>query len=211
MRKVILFLGVGFMFPLMMISVNVKGQKTVTIGKQIWMTENLTVDKFRNGDSIPKAKTDKEWANAKNNKQPAWCYYDNDSANGAIYGKLYNWYAVNDIRGLAPKGYHVPSDSDWTQLSDLLGKNLAAIKMKSKSGWKKDHNGTNESGFSALPGGYRGLFDNSLYIGSIGQWWSSTENTILGAETRFLYYNNGYLIKKNEFKGAGFSVRCLLD
>ncbi|MFM7765029.1 MAG: FISUMP domain-containing protein, partial [Sphingomonadales bacterium] len=80
----------------------------VTIGKQVWMTKNLDVDKFRDGSSIPEAKTDEEWKKAGKNKQPAWCYYNNDPANGAKYGKLYNWYAVNDSRGLAPVGYHIP-------------------------------------------------------------------------------------------------------
>ena len=93
----------------------------VTIGNQIWMTKNLNVDKFRNGDPILEAKTDEEWQKAGEKKQPAWCYYDNDPKNGEQYGKLYNWYAVNDPRGLAPEGYHVPTDAEWTQLSDYLG------------------------------------------------------------------------------------------
>ena len=87
--------------------------KTVQIGTQVWMTKNLDVSSFRNGDPIPEAKTDEEWKKAEENKQPAWCYYDNNSANGAKYGKLYNWYAVNDPRGLAPIGFRVPTDEDW--------------------------------------------------------------------------------------------------
>jgi uncharacterized protein (TIGR02145 family) len=110
--------------------------QTVTIGTQVWMTKNLDVDHFRNGDAIPQAKTDEEWKRAGENKQPAWCYYNNDPANGVKYGKLYNWYAVNDQRGLAPAGYHVPSDEEWTILSDYLGgSDIAGKKMKSKSGW----------------------------------------------------------------------------
>lgn len=108
--------------------------QTITIGTQVWMTKNLDVATFRNGDSIPQAKTNEEWVNAGINKQPAWCYYDNDPANGAKYGKLYNWYAVNDPRGLAPVGYHIPSDAEWTKLGDFLGSD-AGTKMKSKSGW----------------------------------------------------------------------------
>ena len=95
--------------------------QTVTIGTQVWMTKNLDLATFRNGDPIPEAKTDEEWEKAGENKQPAWCYYDNDPANGAKYGKLYNWYAVIDSRGLAPVGYHIPSDADWTKLNDFLG------------------------------------------------------------------------------------------
>jgi uncharacterized protein (TIGR02145 family) len=111
--------------------------QTVSIGKQVWMTKNLNVDKFRNGDPIPQAKTATEWKAAGENKQPAWCYYDNDPANGAKYGKLYNWYAVNDSRGLAPAGYHIPSDAEWTALTDYLGGyEVAGKKMKSTSGWQ---------------------------------------------------------------------------
>jgi uncharacterized protein (TIGR02145 family) len=108
--------------------------QTVTIDKQVWMTKNLNVDKFRNGDPIPQAKTDAEWEAAGENKQPAWCYYDNDTANGAKYGKLYNWFAVNDSRCLAPAGYHIPTDAEWTTLENYLG-NDAGNKMKSTSGW----------------------------------------------------------------------------
>lgn len=107
----------------------------VKIGTQVWMSKNLDVDTFRNGDKIPEAKTNEEWRAATENKQPAWCYYENDPANGAKYGKLYNWYAVNDSRGLAPIGWHIPSDSEWTALETSLG-NDAGIKMKSEAGWK---------------------------------------------------------------------------
>lgn len=108
--------------------------KSVTIGKQEWMSENLNVSTFRNGDPIPEAKTNEEWKNAGENMQPAWCYYDNDPKNGAKYGKLYNWFAVNDSRGLAPEGWHVPTYEDWETLKKNLGENLAK-KMKSTNGW----------------------------------------------------------------------------
>jgi uncharacterized protein (TIGR02145 family) len=108
--------------------------QTVSIGSQVWMTKNLDVDKFRNGDPILEAKTVQDWVKAVENKQPAWCYYDNNPANGTKYGKLYNWYAVNDPRGIAPVGYHVPSDAEWTKLKDFLGSD-AGIKMKNASGW----------------------------------------------------------------------------
>jgi uncharacterized protein (TIGR02145 family) len=110
--------------------------QTITIGTQVWMSKNLDVATFRNGDPIPQAKTDEEWEKAGENKQAAWCYYENDPANGVKYGKLYNWYAVNDSRGLAPFGYHIPSDAEWTKLTDFLGGyGVAGTKMKSKSGW----------------------------------------------------------------------------
>jgi uncharacterized protein (TIGR02145 family) len=120
------------------------------------MTENLNVDKFRNGDPIPEAKIDEEWEEADENGEPAWCYYDNDSTNGVKYGKLYNWYAVTDPRGLAPEGWNVPIDEEWTTLIDFLGgEDVAGTKMKSTSGWAESGNGTKESGFSGLPGGNR--------------------------------------------------------
>jgi uncharacterized protein (TIGR02145 family) len=180
----------------------------IIIGNQIWMTKNLNVDKFRNGDPIPEAKTDEEWENAGEDKQPAWCYYNNDPANGEKFGKLYNWYAVNDPRGLAPEGWHIPSDAEWTQLTGYLGgESVAGTKMKSSSDWGKDGNGTNESGFSGLPGGYRGFNDFGLY----GYWWSSTESGTNYAWYRYLVYGNGSVSRTNFGKEGGFSVRCLRD
>lgn len=101
-------------------------QETITNGLQVWMTKNLNEDKFRNGDHIPQATSIEEWKSAGENKQPAWCYYDNDPANGAKYGKLYNWYAVNDPRGLAPKGYHIPSGEELLKLNEYLGEDAGA-------------------------------------------------------------------------------------
>ena len=113
------------LFSLLLVVIIGKGtatfSQTVTIGTQEWMTKNLDVSTFRNGDPIPEAKTDEEWKKADEEGLPAWCYYDNDTANGAKYGKLYNWYAVNDSRGLATVGYHIPSDAEWTKLIDFLG------------------------------------------------------------------------------------------
>ena len=184
----------------------------VTIGTQVWMTKNLDVSTFRNGDPIPEAKTNEEWKKAGENGQPAWCYYDNEPANGEKYGKLYNWYAVNDPRGLAPKGWHVPSDKEWTTLTDYLGgEEIAGTKMKSTSGWKQDGNGTNESGFSGLPGGYRYSYGIFNYIGFNGFWWSSTESLTYFAWARYLNYNNGYVFRSFYSKDGGFSVRCLRD
>jgi uncharacterized protein (TIGR02145 family) len=187
-------------------------QKEVKIGTQVWMVENLNVEKFRNGDSIPEAKTDEEWEKSGDEKKPVWCYYDNDPKNGDKYGKLYNWYAVNDPRGLAPKGWHVPSDEEWTLLADYLGgKEQAGDKIKSKTGWNKDGNGTNSSGFSGLPSGFRnsiGMFD---YIGEHGYWWSSTEANTANAWNRSPRYNTGFFSKNFNYKSNGFSVRCLRD
>jgi uncharacterized protein (TIGR02145 family) len=182
----------------------------VVIGTQTWTTKNLDVATFRNGDAIPQAKTDEEWGAASENKQPAWCYYENNTANGTKYGKLYNWYAVNDARGLAPAGYHIPTDEEWTVLSTFLGgEDVAGKKMKSTSGWNNDGNGTNSSGFSGLPGGFRhyGYFDN---VGFYGYWWSASES-VAYAWRRGLFPNYSFLYRDSSNKSNGLSVRCVRD
>ena len=139
--------------------------KGVAIGTQVWTTKNLDVATFRNGDPIPQAKTYEEWKAAGENNQPAWCYYENNTANGTKYGKLYNWYAVNDARGLAPTGYHIPTDEEWTVLSTFLGgEDVAGKKMKSSSGWngydcKKCNGGSAE--FKNLCSACKGKQSNS--------------------------------------------------
>jgi uncharacterized protein (TIGR02145 family) len=210
MKKVSLILSAVMMTAMMLSSCGGDASAEVTIGKQVWMSENLNVDKFRNGDPILEAKTDEEWEKAGENKQPAWCYYDNDPANGEKYGKLYNWYAVNDKRGLAPVGYHIPSDAEWTELEDFLGTD-AGKKMKSTSGWNKDGNGTNESGFSGLPGGYRNFSGSFEGIGKFGTWWSSSESSTDRAWNRYLDYYGGNVYRGSVNKGKVFSVRCLRD
>jgi uncharacterized protein (TIGR02145 family) len=185
--------------------------QTVTIGTQVWMTKNLDVDRFRNGDPIPEAKTTEEWENAGENKQPAWCYYDNDPKNGEKYGKLYNWYAVSDSRGLAPEGWHVPSNDEWTVLTDNLG---SGYKIKDTYGWTSNGNetkSTNSSGFSGLPGGDRSYVGSFDFIGYHGYWWSSTEGNTNNAWSRTLNYRYGFVDGFTNHKGNGFSVRCLRD
>lgn len=192
---------------------NEPSSNEVTIGAQVWMTKNLDVIRFRNGDPIREAKTSEEWEAARRNEQPAWCNYENDSANGIKYGKLYNWYAVNDVRGLAPEGYHVPSDAEWKTLRDYLGgASLAGDKMKSTSGWKDGGNGTNSSGFSGLPGGYRSWTGAFVLNGANGCWWSSTVSPAGSAWYLELYYSSGLAARNYEVNGmerGGFSVRCL--
>ena len=189
--------------------------QTVTIGTQVWMTKNLDVAKFRNGDPIPEAKTDEEWEKAGENKQPAWCNYDNNPDNGTKYGKLYNWYAVNDPRGLAPEGYHVPTDAEWTILTTFLGgESVAGGKMKSSGTqywYRPNQDATNASKFSGLPGGIRGYGGSFYYFGDFGYWWSSSEDDSFDAWLRFLSYYYGYVARILNDKVDGFSVRCLRD
>jgi uncharacterized protein (TIGR02145 family) len=185
---------------------------SVKIGNQVWMNENLNVDRFQNGDIIKEAKTAEEWINAGKNKQAAWCHYDNDPANDQKYAKLYNWYAVNDPRGLAPAGWHVPSDSEWTALSTFLGgEEVAGKKMKSTSGWDDNGNGTNSSGFSGLPGGYRSYYGDFANVGGSGHWWSASESYETAAWSRRLSYYYSDLNRSDYSKDNGFSVRCVRD
>ena len=180
---------------------------TIKIGTQTWTTKNLDVTTYRNGEVIPQVQDANAWANLRTG---AWCYYENNTANGSSYGKLYNWYAVNDPRGLAPKGYHIPSDAEWTILSDNLG-DEAGTKMKSSSGWKNNGNGTNTIGFAGLPGGLRGNLGYFGSIGANGNWWSSSEGNSDYAWFRNLFNDNGYVNVNFNDKQNGFSVRCLRD
>ena len=183
--------------------------KTVKIGNQVWTSKNLDVATYRNGDVIPQVQDENAWENLTTG---AWCYYDNDTSNGTKYGKLYNWYAVNDPRGLAPNGYHIPTDAEWTQLSDYLGgESEAGTKMKSTSGWVENGNGTNSSGFSGLPGGFRYYSGTFYYIDYGGGWWSSTEYETDDAWYRYLGYDGGNVYGDDYSKRSGFSVRCLRD
>ena len=181
----------------------------VTIGNQAWTTKNLDVATYRNGDVIPQVQEQSTWASLTTG---AWCYYGNDASNGTKYGKLYNWYAVNDPRGLAPNGYHIPTDAEWTKLRDYLGgESEAGTKMKSSTGWDSNGNGTNSSGFAGFPGGYRGGNGTFRSIGRNGYWWSATESGAYDAWYRVLYYLNGYVSRGFNYEQNAFSVRCLGD
>tara|TARA_B100000508_G_scaffold140609_1_gene142332 strand:+ start:18020 stop:18667 length:648 start_codon:yes stop_codon:yes gene_type:complete len=197
----------------LLFSVNIEPEQnssidSVQIGEQIWMKKNLNVSKFRNGDNIPEAQSKEEWIKASEEGKPAWCYYKNIKTNGDKYGKLYNWFAVIDERGLAPEGWHIPSDKEWTELEVYLGED-AGYKLKSTENWNEGRNGSNSSGFSGLPAGYRGLYDDFDGLGDTGYWWSSTD--FLGEPG---WHRNLSLFKKGILralsdKGDGWSVRCV--
>jgi uncharacterized protein (TIGR02145 family) len=182
----------------------------VLIGTQYWMEKNLEVTNYRNGDIIPYVSDPNAWAGLTTG---AWCYYNNDPESG--YGKLYNWYAVTDPRGLAPTGWHVPSDAEWTTLTTFLGgETLGGGKMKTtgtKSWITPNTAATNSSGFSGLPGGSRYAGGTFFGIGSYGSWWSSTEYDTADAWYRSLNYDFGGVGRPNNDKRNGFSVRCLRD
>lgn len=202
---------------------------SVTICNQVWTTQNLNVSTYSDGTPIPQVQDPTQWAILTTG---AWCYYNNDPANGAIYGKLYNWYAVAGIydaasaanpalrKKLAPTGWHIPTDGEWTQLTDCLGgESVAGGKMKSTgtvqagTGLWQDPNtaATNESGFLGLPAGCRVTNGTFNGIGYDGIWWSSSEDNTTNAWYRYLFYYNGYAFRGNTNKGSGFSLRCLRD
>jgi uncharacterized protein (TIGR02145 family) len=178
-------------------------------GDQIWSLKNLNISRFRNSDAIPEAKTDQEWAKANNEREPAWRYYDNDPENGKIYGKLYNWFAVNDPRGLAPEGWHVPSYQEWSLLRLLLFNENVGAKMKSTIGWYEDGNGNNQSRFTGLPGGYCDLNGSFVGKGYNGHWWSSSEDNSERAWGLELDYKSDGLSCSLPNNCYGFSVRCV--
>lgn len=190
-----------------------KKYKTVVIGDQTWMAENLNASTFRNGDKIPMAKNEEDWWKASEEGKPIWSYYQFDSKNGNQYGKIYNWYAVNDPRGLSQEGWHIPSDQEWTIMENYLGGNEnAGKKLKSTENWNSDGNGTNESGFSAIPvTGFN--LDGGFYFehGSEGNWWTSTESNSDLAFLRSLSNENDQLFSNELYKSSGFSVRCVKD
>ena len=186
---------------------------SVTLCSQKWMDKNLDVTTYRNGDTIAYVTNSTAWAALTTG---AWCYYNNDPSTNATYGKLYNWYAVNDSRGLAPAGWHVPSDAEWTTLETCLGGSSVAggaMKVTGTTTWTSPNTGaTNSSGFAGLPGGYRYYYDGSFNdVGYYGYWWSSTEYNTTNAWYRYLYYNNGSIFRNPTDKRNGFSVRCLRD
>ena len=184
--------------------------KTVKIGNQTWMAENLNTEYFSNGDPIPYAESKEDWDEAAENSQPAWCYYDNDPQNGKRFGRLYNWYAVNDSRGIAPSGWRVASDEDWDELAETLGDEEVGKKIKSKQGWNEDGNGTDEVGFNALPGGLRDIDGKFGYIGEACYFWTSTEYSEENAADRFLNHDEDEIDSYDLGKSSGYYIRCIL-
>ena len=198
-----------------MTDIDGKTYTTVKIGDQVWMAQNLNVSKFRNGDPIPEANSDQEWEQASIDKKPAWCYYEHLTEYGTAYGKLYNWYAVNDPRGLSPKGWHVSSEKDWNSLAQSLGgAELAGKKLKEKgtAHWKTPNkDATNESGFTAIPGGLNYSFGSFVSFETKAYWWTSTED---GDDTAIVFslgYDSNELFNLFLNKGVGLSVRCVKD
>lgn len=206
--------------------------QTVTICDQTWTKTNLNVSKYSDGTPIPQVSAPSQWQNLTTG---AWCYYNIDPANEAVYGKLYNWYAVAGIHNaasltnpalrkkLAPTGWHIASDNEWGTLINCLdpsanggetAPNFAGGKMKSTgtSLWLSPNTAaTNESGFTGLPGGERSHLGPFGYIGTFGEWWSSSEDSTTNAWYRVLSKSNSNAYRATNNKSDGLYVRCLRD
>jgi uncharacterized protein (TIGR02145 family) len=222
---------------------NTRAQETVTdadgnvytivsIGDQVWTAENLKTTKYNDGSPIPCITDKSEWSLYDDNKEPAYCWYANDTSNKATYGALYNWYVVNTGK-LAPEGWHVSTDAEWIYLHNFLidsGFNLdeteedylIAKSMASTTRWAwgaknnpysigNNVSENNRSGFSALPGGFRLISGNFRNIGTTGRWWTATEYDPSKAWRYNLRYDSGNLNRGYYFKGCGFSVRLVRD
>jgi uncharacterized protein (TIGR02145 family) len=228
MKKIYVFLLIGFMIT------ELKAQtvtdydgnvyNTVTIGTQTWMAENLKTTHYADGTAIPLVTGNSNW-DTLDYTDKAYCWYDDDSATNAnTYGALYTWSAAmngaassssspSGIQGVCPAGWHLPSNAEWTELTDYLGRAVVAGgKLKDTTHWVGTNEGaTNESGFTALPGGHR-EYDGSFHlIGIWGIWWSSTESSSSSAWYRNLRYDSRFVFRNNYYLQNGFSVRCVSD
>jgi uncharacterized protein (TIGR02145 family) len=184
---------------------------TVKIGTQTWMKENLKTTKYRDGSAIPNIIDDSAWLTQ---TAGTYCWYNNDIDNKAIYGALYNWYAVVDSHKLCPAGWHIPTDTEWTTLLTYLGGSIiAGDKLKDTTLWDSfSNNADNSSGFTALPGGYRAngpnSFTNFVYE---GDWWTITEYDAECAFGYLLIFSTPQVPRVSYYKYTGFSVRCVKD
>ena len=191
---------------------------SIIIGEQEWMVENLNVRSFRNGDVIFEANSYEDWELANIKGIPAWCYYNNNPRYGKTYGKLYNWWAVSDPRGLGPEGWHIPTDKEWDDLQNYIdGIDNAEEIIKLVKGGKNKGKEISKSSFAALSGGYRSHEGTSLVGGPFyknglgGYWWSVTGYVIDNAWTRSLSYGNSKFDKMSFVKTSGLSVRLIKD
>ncbi len=198
--------------------------KSVTIGTQIWMAENLKTTKYQNSDLIATTTID---ISSEDAPKYQWAY-GGDENNVPIYGRLYTWYAISDSRNVCPKSWHIPTDAEWTTLTTYLGgQDVAGGKLKEAglTHWQTPNSdATNESGFTALPNGYHGsvylnvngswtysYLGSFLNIGSFGMWWSSTGHEVGNAWRRGMKYNTKDVTRDYWDKSYGFSVRCIKD
>ena len=201
----------------------------VQIGYQCWFAENLRTEHYTNGDAIPANLSMDEYRSTNSGAvvvygdgegEDTYCMSrspDGDACDPVWslneYGRLYNWYAVDDARGLCPTGWHVPTDGDWTEMTDYLGgESVAGGEMKTTYGWDKKGNGTNSSGFSGLPGGFCQVAIEYILAGRDSYWWSSSPADYWSAWSRHLHHGNTNFSRSDAAnRRYGYSVRCLKD
>lgn len=186
--------------------------KTIKIGAQIWMAANLDITNYLNGDPVPEVHSAEDWEKYGEEKKGCWCWVENNPLNSR-FGKMYNYYALTDPRGLIPSGWHVPSEQEWDEMIKKLGGEFdAAEKLKNKTGWKGNDNGSNKSGFSALPGGERSYDGKFSSFGNYVAWWSSTQSIDEKSAVQYSIMDyEGTITKYESNKGFGFYVRCIKD
>lgn len=184
--------------------------ESVKIGDQVWMMRNLNTATYRNGDPIEEVKEDSLWQTT---SKGAWCFYDNDPENEEIYGRLYNWYAINDERGICPQGWRVPSEQDWEDLISYLGtEDSAGGFLKDTLYWEgKNAGANNETGFSAVPSGYRLTDGSFLNKGIIATYWTSEKGNGNNAWDRFLISKTPFVGRSQYAYENGFSCRCIKE
>jgi uncharacterized protein (TIGR02145 family) len=185
---------------------------TITIGNQVWLKENLKTTHYSDGTGITfPGGSNSSW---QSNTTGAYAWYNNDVNNKSNYGALYNWYAVNK-RNLCPVGWHVPTDAEWSVLTEYLGGETTAggkMKQPGTALWSSPNtSATNESGFSAPGAGGRNLDGSYFTLGFNAYYWSSSNYSTTDAWSRYLYYGNGFVYRYNYNKSLGFSVRCIMD
>jgi uncharacterized protein (TIGR02145 family) len=188
---------------------------TVTIGTQTWMAENLKTTKYRNGDLIGTTTPATLDITGESTPKYQWAYDGNEN-NAATYGRLYTWYAITDTRNVCPTGWHIPTDTEWTTLVTFLGGDVVAggkLKETGTTHWTTPNEGaTNETGFTALPGGWRPSGGGFLDFGNFGGWWTSTETSIGYPYDWYASYKAGNVYNENDVtKQSGVGVRCLKD
>jgi uncharacterized protein (TIGR02145 family) len=194
--------------PITVTDIDGNTYSTITVGGVVWMAENLRTTKYNDGTAITTGLSNTDWSNT---TIGAYSIYDNDPANNTTYGKLYNWYAVNTGK-LAPAGWHVATEAEYTALIDNLGgSSVAGGKLKSTSSlWDAPNTGaTNSSGFNGLPGGYRSMSGNYSLEGKTGYWWANTERNASQGEYTNLDNDFAATARNGATKSFGYSVRCV--
>ena len=196
---------------------------TTKIGNQIWMSENLNVEEFRNGDKLPFARTSEEWEIAGIMGEPISAYYPiEDLSNNQKRIKLYNWYAINDSRCLAPQGFHIPNDQEWDDLIQYIDRNarknikgsqsaIAGNLLKSKKGWNENKNGLDKFGFNGSPTGSITAQGKSGAFNEWAFWWAASECSKDFAWIRYIHYKDDEILRTDYGKKIGFAVRCIKD